>query len=652
MPSTPSATSRPRTSRTTSDSLLISILCATGVMVALQPTLLIPLLPELPKLLGTGYENASWTVTAALLTSAVATPIISKLADMYGKRRMLLACLALMVFGSVLGALSNDIALVIAARALQGLAAGLTPVGMSIMRDELPKEKVGGGVAMMSATVGIGSALGLPTAGLITAHWSWHMLFWTSAVAGVLLIVLVLLVVPESSVRTPGRFDLVGAVLLSGALVSLLLALTKGGHWGWWGHTTLFCVLLGVVLLAAWLPWELRITNPMVDLRTAVRRPVLLTNLATVMAGFAMFGNMQSTSQLLQMPIATGYGFELTVLATGLALVPSSVSMVVFSPVGAALVRRIGARRTIMIGGIVLALGYLQRIVVMDHLWQVILGSIIASAGTALAYSAIPTVIMGSVPITETAAANGLNVLMRSVGTSTASAVLAALLTNLTMTVGTDTLPSVDAFLYCFWLSAAAALLASLFTVFLPPSRSVAKVTSASDEHVWSGSVTSEGRPVRHGVVTLLSTTGEQLDWGRVDPDGTYRIALPGPGRYIRVATAAGWPPVSAVVRVAGPGDLAVDLGSRLHLGGTVTSSGRGVPAALVTLTRGTGELESTTRTDTDGRYRLPLPAPGPCVITAADTEAGDAASAAILVTGVTRTIDLELAGETEVARV
>ncbi|WOQ16735.1 MFS transporter [Raineyella sp. W15-4] len=643
---------QPRTVRRTPDSLLVTILCATGVMVALQPTLLIPLLPELPRLLGTGYEDASWTVTAALLSSAVATPIVSKLADMYGKRRMVLACLVLMAIGSVLGAVSNDLAVVVAGRALQGVAAGLTPVGMSIMRDELPKEKVGGAVALMSSTIGIGAALGLPTAGLITARWSWHALFWTSAAVAGVLIALVLLIVPESTVRTPGRFDLLGAVLLSAALVSLLLAVTKGGHWGWWSHTTLLCVLLGVVLLAAWLPWELRIANPMVDLRTAIRRPVLLTNVATLLVGFSMFGNMQSTTQLLQLPLASGYGFQLSVLATGLALVPSSLSMVAVSPVGAVLVRRIGARPTIIVGAVVLALGYVQRIVLMDQLWHIVLGSVIASAGTALAYAAIPTVIMGAVPITETAAANGLNVLLRSVGTSTASAVLAALLTNLTMTVDGGTLPRVDAFLYCFWLSAAAALLAALVTVFLPRSRSVAKATSASEEHVWTGTVTSAGRPVRHGVVTLLTTAGEQLDWGHVNPDGTYRITLPGPGRYVRVATSDGWPPVSAVVRVAGPEDLAVELGPRLHIGGTVTRAGAPVPGALVTLTRATGELVSTTPSGPDGRFRLPLPAPGRHVLTAVDTEAGEAASAAVLLTGVTRTIDLDLAGDRETAGV
>ncbi|WP_217634012.1 MFS transporter [Raineyella antarctica] len=645
---TPAMAPRTRTDRRTPDSLLITILAATGVMVALQPTLLIPLLPELPKLLGTGYDNVSWVVTATLLTSAVATPIVSKLADMYGKRRMVLACLVLMGIGSVLGALSNSLALVVAGRALQGLAAGLAPVGMSIMRDELPREKVGGGVALMSSTIGIGSALGLPTAGLITAHYSWHALFWVSAAAAAVLVVLVALFVPESSVRTPGRFDLVGAVLLSGALVSLLLAVTKGGHWGWWSHTTLLCVLLGVVLLAAWLPWELRTPNPMVDLRTAVRRPVLLTNLATLLLGFSMFGNMQSTTQLLQLPRATGYGFELSILVTGLAMVPSSLAMVVFSPIGAVLVRRIGARNTIIVGGVVLALGYIQRIIVMDHVWHIILGSVIASAGTALAYAAIPTVIMGAVPITETAAANGLNVLLRSVGTSAASALLAALLTDVTMTVGTSTLPGVDAFLYNFWLDAAAALVAALIIVFLPRARSMVKATTAAREHVWAGTVTSGGRPVRHGVVTLLTPDGEQLDWGRVDPDGSYRVALPGAGRYLRVAAADGWQPVSAVVEVAGPEDLAVELGPRLQLAGTVTRAGRPVADALVTLTRASGELESTTRTDGAGGYHLPLRAPGRHVLTAADIPGAEAASVAVLLTGAARTIDVDLAGDKE----
>ena len=152
---------------------------------------------------------------------------------MFGKRLMMLACMVAMTVGSVLAAAVGHLSPVIVGRSLQGFAAALIPIGISIMRDELPKEKVGSAVALMSATLGIGAALGLPLSGLIFENLGWQAIFWISAGIGVLLIIGVLSLVSESTVRTRGRFDYLGALLLSVALTALLLGISKGGSWGW-----------------------------------------------------------------------------------------------------------------------------------------------------------------------------------------------------------------------------------------------------------------------------------------------------------------------------------------------------------------------------------------------------------------------------------
>ncbi|MDP3891492.1 MFS transporter, partial [Nocardioides sp.] len=175
--------SRPpeRRARTT---LVLATLALTGTVVSLQQTLVLPLLPEFPRLLDTTADNASWLVTATLLTGAVATPTISRLADMFGKKRMMMVALGVMILGSVLGAISQALPLVITARALQGVGMALVPVGIAIMRDELPRDKVPLGVALMSATLAIGAGAGLPLSGLISEHMDWHSIFWVTAVAG------------------------------------------------------------------------------------------------------------------------------------------------------------------------------------------------------------------------------------------------------------------------------------------------------------------------------------------------------------------------------------------------------------------------------------------------------------------------------------
>ena len=303
---------------------IVLVLALCGTAVSLMQTLVVPLLTDFPRLLGTTPDNAAWLVTVTLLTSAVATPILSRLADMHGKRRMIVVSLVALLLGSLLGALSDSLALLIVARMLQGFAPALIPIGISTMRDELPPERIGGAVALMSATLGIGGAVGLPLSGVIYEAFGWQAVFWGSVVMSVVMLVLVLTVVPESGVRTPGRFDWLGAILMSIALTALLLGISKGGAWGWTSQWTVLSFVVAVLVFAMWAPWELRTGEPLVDLRTSTRRPVLLTNIASLLAGFAMFTNLLVATQQLQIPVETGVGFGLGVTEAGLAMLPAA----------------------------------------------------------------------------------------------------------------------------------------------------------------------------------------------------------------------------------------------------------------------------------------------------------------------------------------
>lgn len=447
--------------------LVVAALCTSGTVVAVQQTLVVPLLPDLPRILDAPLDDVSWVVTATLLSSAVATPIVSRLADMFGKRRMMVLCMAVMVVGSVIAALAPGLLLVVAGRALQGFGLALIPVGISILRDELPADRVPGAVALMSATLGIGAAIGPPLAGVLYEHLGWHAIFWTSAGTGLVMLCAVLLVVPESPVRTGGGVDHLGAVLLSVALVCLLLAVTKGRSWGIGSPTVVSLVVVGVLVLALWVPWELSAPRPLVDLRTSARRPVLLTNLSSLMVGFAMYANMLTTTQQLQLPVATGYGFGESAASAGLWMLPSGLTMVAMAPLSATVTRRYGARTTLVSGALVMAVGYAGRTVLTHELWQVVLGAVVVSMGTAVAYAAMPLLIMGAVPIAETASANGLNTLLRAIGTSVSSATVGVVLGSVTVTVGAVALPSVGAFQRIFVLAGVAAMIAALLALAL-----------------------------------------------------------------------------------------------------------------------------------------------------------------------------------------
>ncbi|TCC64212.1 MFS transporter [Kribbella pittospori] len=393
---------------------------------------------------------------------------MGRLGDMYGKRRMLLISVAMLVTGSVVAALSSSLTPMIVGRAMQGLASGVIPLGISIMRDELPSEKLGTATAQMSASLGVGGALGLPAAALLAENTNWHNLFWVSAGLGLIVFGLVLRFVPESSVRSGGRFDVLGGVGLSAGLISLLLAISQGAGWGWTGGRTLGLFAFAIAVLLVWGWWERRTTEPLADLRTTARPQVLLTNLASMVFGFAMFAMSLVLPQLLQMPKATGFGLGQSMLASGLVMGPSGLVMLLTAPLSARISNTRGPKVTLMLGAVVVAAGYGFGSVLMGSVWELVLVSLLIGAGIGLAYGAMPALIMAAVPVSETAAANSFNTLMRSIGTSVSSAVAGVILAQLTINLGGYTLPSQTGFRVVLIIGAGAALSALAIASFIP----------------------------------------------------------------------------------------------------------------------------------------------------------------------------------------
>lgn len=641
---------------------IVLVLALCGTAVSLMQTLVVPLLTDFPRLLGTTPDNAAWLVTVTLLTSAVATPILSRLADMHGKRRMIVVSLVALLLGSLLGALSDTLALLIVARMLQGFAPALIPIGISTMRDELPPERIGGAVALMSATLGIGGAVGLPLSGVIYEAFGWQAVFWGSVVMSVVMLVLVLTVVPESGVRTPGRFDWVGAILMSIALTALLLGISKGGAWGWTSQWTVLSFVVAILVFAMWAPWELRTGEPLVDLRTSTRRPVLLTNVASLLAGFAMFTNLLVATQQLQIPVETGVGFGLGVTEAGLAMLPGGILMVLMAPVSASVTRRFGARITLIAGLGITGLGYVVRVLLDASLAQLVLGVAVVSVGIAVSFAAMPVLIMQSVPISETAAANGLNTVVRSIGTSTCSATVAAVLTAGTVAGGLY--PSEGALHSMSWLAAVAAFLGAGVAFLIParlspvlaaraagpvvrpaPARgdSVRRADSGAEVVVRGRVRRADGQAARLAVVSVLEPNGRQADWARADNDGRWSVVLPGAGEYLVVYAAEGWAARSELRHLSPESAPLLEIDQRLTVAGVVSRGGWPIDDALVVLTDASGESVGATRTDDEGHYELGLPPLGRYVLTALDPRTGTAESEDVVISAQRRRFNVVL---------
>ncbi len=436
----------------------MTVLCGCGVTVSLMHTLVVPLLPEISRSMGLSQDAASWLLTVTMLAGAVCAPIAGRLGDMIGKRAVLAAALALMTAGSLLGAVSWSFGSLLVARALQGAAFGVLPLGITILKDELPSERVLAGTATMSSTLGVGGAVGMPLAGVIAQVLSWHAVFWAATGTSLLMLVLVWAFVPESPVRSGGRFDLLGALGLTAGLVALLLPVSQGARWGWSSAPTIGLFAGAVVVLAVWSAHQLRVRSPLVDLRTSARPVVALTNLATTLVGVGMFASFMLTPLQLQAPAATGYGFGVPVMVAGVCMIPMGLGMLVFSPVSARLSARAGAHVTLLTGALIMVGANAAQALLPGGLAVLVLVLLVLSIGAALCFSAMPTLIMDWVPVTETASANSLNALLRTIGTSACAAIGGTLLAAFTTDVAGRRVASATGFVLTYWIAAAASL--------------------------------------------------------------------------------------------------------------------------------------------------------------------------------------------------
>lgn len=455
----------------------IVVLCAAGIVVALMQTIIVPLIPSLPALLHASPAGTTWALTITLLVGAVSTPIGGRLGDMYGKRLILVGGMLSVALGSAVCAVSAALIPFLIGRGIQGLGFGTIALGISVMRDVVPADRLGAAVGTMSASLGIGGALGLPLAAAIAQHLTWHALFWICAAAGVAGAVGILITVPQSDNRSGGRFDVIGGVGLATILVCLLLPLSKGASWGWGHPLTVGLFGAFVVVGGLWCRFEWRRTTPLIDLRVATEKAVLLTNVASIATGFAFYSMQLIPIQLLMAPKSAPHGLGLDMLTASLVLAPAGLVMFVFSRASAHLTARFGPRISLATGGAVLGVGYVVLLIGLLGPWalswwlQLIISATVG-AGLGIAYSAMPSLIMRSVRPEQTGEANGVNALMRVVGTSMSAAVVGMILTWSTITVdaggATTTVPGQPGYVWAAAISLAACVVAATIGLLIP----------------------------------------------------------------------------------------------------------------------------------------------------------------------------------------
>jgi EmrB/QacA subfamily drug resistance transporter len=455
----------------------LAILTLAGIAFALQQTMVIPALPTLQRDLHTTTTWVTWVLTVFLLVASVSTPILGKLGDQYGKERLLVISLALFLVGSIGAAAAWNIWALIGWRAVQGAGAAVFPLSYGIIRDEFPPEKVGVAIGLVSAVFGIGGGLGIVLSGVIVDNVSWRWLFIVGAVGIGAALVLVHRFIPESPIKTPSRVDYIGATLMSGGLIAMLVALTEGETWGWTSGRTLGLAAAAVVLLVAWGMAELRVDEPMVDMRMLARREILFTNITAMIAGFAMFGTFVLVPNFVEIPHglstslqhAVHYGFGASATKAGLYLLPSSVTLLFAGPLAGLIGKRVGFKWPLASGMLLVAASAGSLAAWHVKPWQILAAMAVLGIGVGFAFAAMATLITEAVRPTETGVATGMNTVMRTVGGVIGGQVGAALLTAHTIP-GTN-LPSVDGFKIAFIIAGVVALIGAGIAVFITPPR-------------------------------------------------------------------------------------------------------------------------------------------------------------------------------------
>jgi EmrB/QacA subfamily drug resistance transporter len=449
-------------------SLTFVVLALGGISYALLQSLVAPALPDIQHALHTSENSVSWILTAYLLSASVATPLIGRLGDMYGKERLLMIVLLLLSVGTLVSALASSLPLMLVGRVIQGAAGGIFPLAFGIIRDEFPRERVAAAIGLMSALLGVGGGAGVVLAGPIVDHLSFHYLFWLPLIPVVVATVATHLFVPESPIRVPGRVNWAGAVLMSVGLAAVLVAVSETANWHWLSAKTLGCIAAGLVLLALWVRSESRSDHPLVDMRMMRIRGVWTTNAVALLLGFGMYSSFILLPQLVETPTRAGYGFGASVTQAGVFMVPSTLAMLIVGSQTGRLEKLFGSKPPLLAGGVLALVSFLMLAFTRGQRWEIYVAAALLGSGIGLAFAAMANLIIENVGPEQTGVATGMNTVTRTVGGGFGGAATASVIAG---TVGVSGYPSAHGYTAAFTLCAIALAVGVVVGLGIPQRR-------------------------------------------------------------------------------------------------------------------------------------------------------------------------------------
>jgi len=422
--------------------------------------------------------GAGWLVTGFGLVAASAAAICGRLGDLYGRKPMMMILLTLCGIGSAISGLSTTLAGVLVGRAIQGVSGAIVPLCFGMVRENVRREQIPVGIGIISAIAIAGATLGLILGGVIVQFAGWQWIFHTSAALAFIGVLVVGLLIPASRPAGIGRqLDILGAVLFVPPIAGMLYAVGQARIWGWLDARTLGLLAGGVLVLAFWVWYELRQSDPLIDVRLLMQRQVCLTNLCLLVTSLGPFQMALVIAVLLQAPTWTNVGFGLAAgVAGGLQGLPGLVG-VFGGPFSGRVAARSGGRPAMIYGAVLMVVSWAIVAVSHSSLVFLIVSIVLAGLGLAIVYAASSILIVEAAPADRTSEATGLSVVVRLAFTAVGAQILTFLLATSTISDasrGPGTFPTDMAFTIAFAYMTFMAGLCLVLALALPRRRPIA----------------------------------------------------------------------------------------------------------------------------------------------------------------------------------
>ncbi len=455
---------------------LMALLAMIIVAVMYVEGMLTPSLPSIAEGFHVTVDQVSLVLSTYLLTGVALSPVVGKLADLYGKKKMMSIVMIIYAAAVSVTGFSPDFTFMVISRAVQGIGLTIMPLGMAIVREQFPKDIVPKAQALISGMFGAGFAVSLPLGSLISNYYGWRMTYHTAIPFILALAILTIIKVRESKYRRSNvKVDYIGALLLGVPLALIVLAMSDGSSWGWTSSLFTSMMLTGLLLLIPMVIYERRYSRngreAIFDIKLLSQRNVLVANIALTIAGMGMYLSMQALSYKFETP--SPYGFGLSILGTGISMVSFAIGMILFSVITGRIILNIGIKPLAVAGSFLSAIGFFLLAESPDY-YMTLLDEFIIGSGMSIMNSSVINLLVLSVDPKDMGLATSMNSTFRYIGSSVGAPVAGSVLSFYTVSSIVKTssgitrfsFPDGTAYFYAFIIGSVALILSAFLVLF------------------------------------------------------------------------------------------------------------------------------------------------------------------------------------------